>query len=382
MSFSPRSFRSVLVTLGLSAMACSSSTVTESDLEGVPEVSAVQMPLTGSATADGAATETDAIDPTTLVADELEQADVPESTDAADLKQIRGEVKELNASVRTFLSHVAAMVRSTEPTYDRGRLKMWGPVVRGTTEYRFLLRNIAGHHWGWRLDGRVENSGDAYERVAAGEITVGARARRGTGVMGFDLDTLSAVDPTVNASGQILIGFKHGERGTSVGYAVRNFSPDPTTKEPVDALMRAVHLTSGYNRLRLAYHGNVQGTATDAQELVLARVRHERGEGGRSDLVVVSGDVPTGEAWVISQCWDSELKSGFREVRTCPLDGLGGDSCQVTETTGSRTACAALLREPELPPADPSAPMDDASDPNSDVAAPSDIPVVEGDAGT
>jgi hypothetical protein len=368
----------ILTSLGVSA--CSSKATQEDELEGVPEVAAVQMPLTGNAASEGSATENDAIDVASMVADELDQASAPETTDATDLSQLRGAVKELNQSIRDFLGHVAALVRNNEPTARVGATRMWGPVTRGATEYRFFLRHAAAHRWGWRLDARIAGSGETFSRVAAGEITVGARPRRGSGIMGFDLDALTAVDPTVVAQGQLLAGFRHGELGTTVGYAMRDFTRNPSVRPGVDAILRAVHLKDGSNRIRMAFRGNVEGTATAAEELVLTRVRHLRGIGGRSDMVVLQGDVPAGTALVVSQCWNKALQSGYRIVRSCPLDGLGGETCSVTTTSGDPSACPTLLQVAELPPADPNAAMTDDSDPNSDVAAPTDIPTVEGDA--
>jgi hypothetical protein len=368
------------LTFGIGLCACNSNKATVDDREGVPEVAAIQMPLTGNATTEGTATQADAVDAQSLAADELDQAGVPATTNAADLGQVRGAVKRLNDSIRDFLGPIAYLVRNEEPSYELGQLKMWGPVPRGETEYRFLLRHAAIHRWGWRLDARVLGSGETYSRVAAGEITVGARPRRGTGVMGFDLDALAAVDPTVTAQGQILVGFRHGDLGTSVGYAVRDFTGNPDTQPGVDALLRAVHLKDGFNRVRMAYHGDVEGTATAAEELVLARIRHQRGVGGRSDQVVLNGDIPTGEAMVVSQCWNKALESGFREVRNCPLDGLDWTSCVVVSSSGDPSACPALLKAAELPPADPNAPMADESDPNGDITAPTEIPTVAGEA--
>lgn len=378
-----RTTKSFLCFALFASAACSTTdtATTSEELEGVPEVAAVEMRLTGSAPADGTATEADAVNVEEFVAEELEQSNVPPTTTATDLLQVRGAVKQLNESVREFLGPVAAMVRDTEPTKQVGKLRLWGPVTRGATEYRFLLRHAGVHRYGWRLEARLADTSDAYRRVASGEIVVGAQARRGVGVMGFDLNELRAVDPTVIAQGQVLLGFKHGDLGTSVGYAVRGFTRDPATHAGVDALLRAVHLQSGFNRVRLAYHGNVEGTATAAEELILARVRHRAGVGGRSDVVAIAGDVPTGEALVVSQCWNAALESGFREVRTCPLDSLLGANCVVTKAEGDASACPELLRNAELPPIDPAAPMTDADDPNSDVAPPAEMPLVDGEDG-
>lgn len=368
----------LIASIGL--FGCSSKTAASSDdLEGVPEIAAVQMPLTGNAESEGTGTADEAIDVTSLAADELEQTEVPASTDAADLGQVRAAVKRLNDSIRDFLGPIAGMVRNEEPSHVLGATRMWGPVTRGTTEYRFFLRKAAVHRWGWRLDARIAESEETWSSVAAGEITVGRQARRGTGVMGFDLDALASVDPTVVAQGQVLVGFKHGNAGTSVGYALRDFTRDPGVQQPIDALLGAVHLKDGFNRVRLAFRGNVEGTATEAEELVLARVRHRSGVGGRSDLVVLGGDIPAGEARIVSQCWSRELKSAFRVSLTCPLDGLGGEGCTVTETVGDLANCAATLRTAELPPADPTTPMPDEEDPNGGVEAPNDIPNVLAD---
>jgi hypothetical protein len=361
-------------------VGCKSETTTMTeDLAGAPELAAVQIPLTGSAPSEGMATEDDAIDIESITADELAQVDVKESTDAVELGRARGAIKRLNESLRDFLTPVVAMLRSTEPTYHAGALKMWGPVVRGATSYRFFLRKTSAVRWGWRLDARVADSEDDFVRVAAGEISVGVRERRGAGKMGFDLDALSTLDPTVTAKGKILVGFRHGELGSSVAYAVKDFARSQED-EGVDALLRAVHLENGFNRVRLAYRGNVEGTATDAEELVLARLRHRADLGGRSDALVLKGDVADGAIWVVSQCWSASLESTYREVRSCPTDGIGGDRCVSVSRTGDSQDCPTVLREIELPPEDANAEMSDDVDPNADVAPPNDIPEVEGDA--
>jgi len=169
---------------------------------------------------------------------------------------------------------------------------MWGPVTRGATEYRFFMIHPALHTFKSRLDARVSGTLEAYSRVAAGEIVVGIAVRRGVGVAGFDLNALSSVDPTVTAKGVVLAGFAHGTLGTTLAFGLKGFTRDPAAEPAVDALFQEIHLANHVNRLRLAYRGNLEGTATDAQELVLARVRHRAGVGGRSDMIATSGDVP------------------------------------------------------------------------------------------
>ena len=385
MKLNPRRSLSILSILSVSLLigGCSSETPTTSGdgySEGVPELAAVQMRITGDENTEALATSDDAVDPNAIVSDELALTMGDAGSDGTlDLNGAREAVRDLNQALRNSLQSIVALVRNSEPTYKLGDLRMWGPVERGQTQFRFFMRHPAPHQFQWRLDGRIAGTVTAYSRVAAGEILVGIRARRGAGVAGFDLDNLGNVDPTVTARGQILAGFAHGPRGTTLAFGLKNFTRDPLVKPGIDALLQEVHLSSGVNRVRLAYHGDVEGTATAAEELVFARVRHTAGVGGRSDMIVTSGDVPAGQAWVISQCWSAALQQNYRIVRNCPLDGLDGANCTVVSTVGDNSACDGTLRAPELPPSDPNQSMTDTDNPNSDVTPPAAIPDVTGD---
>ncbi len=373
-------FRSIPTTFNVTILAstllgaCAQQASSSDDLEGVPELAAVQMQLTEVPQTEATATIDDAVDEPDAALEQLEQA-ASQSSDAAELNQVRESIRGVNQALRDVLGPILALVRDNPPDQKLGRLRRWGPVTRGLTEYRFFLRHTEVHDWGWRLDARVADSKEGYSRVAAGRIVVGELARRGHGVMGLDLDALSAVEPTVAAQGQILLGFRHGEAGSSIAYAVKDFTPDPGTRPRVDALLRAIHLADGFNRVRLAYHADVEGTASDAEELVLARVRHRPTVGGRSDGVVLGGDVPDGEALVVSRCWNEQLQSVFFELRRCTSDRVGdGADCTVMATEGAVDRCAKVLRGRELPKSEPMADDPDSEDPNPDLVAPDQIP--------
>lgn len=368
----PKSLLALASTLLLGACGSSSDAPTDDYAEGVPELAAVQMSITNNPASEAVATDADAVDAAALAGDELAATVEAPVTGASDLDGARETVRELNQAFRASLQAVAALVKNSQPTELRG-VRIWGPVTRGLTEFRFLMTHPTPRAFRWRIDARVAGSTTAYSRVAAGEITVGIAARRGKGVAGFDLTALSAVDPEVQAHGVILAGFAHGALGTTLAYAAKDFARDSATA-PVNALLQEVHLKGGVNRVRLAYRGNVAGTATDAQELVLARVRHTRGVGGRSDVIATGGDVADGHAWVISQCWDAALSEGYRIVRDCSLTDIGGTTCTEVTQRGQVSACSAAFAAAEFPPVEPNANMDDSDDPNGGVTAPSSMP--------
>ena len=381
--------------IGISAMllliACGSTATTNSGEEsyaaGAPELAAVQMKITDDQNTEGLATVDDAVDPTDIVSDDIAATTGDAGpVGTADLNGAREAVHDLNQGLRDALLPIAALVRDAKLKTVLGDLREWGPVTRGATEFRLFMRHPAPRDFRWRLDARLVGSGTAFSRIAAGKIVVGLAARRGAGVLGFDLDALRAVDPTVQAEGLILGGFGHGARGTTLAFGLKNFSRDPAIEPGVDALLQEVHLKdANYNRVRLAYRGNVEGTATDAEELVFARVRNLVGVGGRSDMIVTSGDVPADHAWVVHQCWDAGLSQTYRIVRDCTTSDLDGVSCTVVSKTGDESACDVNLRTSELPPLDPNQAMTDAQDPNGGVATPDSMPddvtAVLGDAG-
>lgn len=369
--------RSILssVVLGFCLSACGgadSDASSRDAADGVPELAAVQMGLTEDPELEGTATADDQVDPAAM-ADELDLVEVPDDA-AEDMVSGQHAIHQLNQGLRSFLTPIVKLVRNQEPDQVIGATSIWGPIKKGDVEYRLLLRHAASGRYAWRLDARAADSKGSYSRIALGLLDRGAQARRGKGALGVDLDALGELNSDVKARGKILVGFRHGEDGTTVGYGLRDFTADPDNKAGIDAVLRGVHLKGGINRVRLAFYGDVDGSETEQEELVLARLRHLRGVGGRSDLVVLGGDIPEGQMWVRSQCWTAKLAKVFSEVQLCPLEPpIDLSTCDVLETEGDVTACDKSLRDPELPPSDPEASMPDTKDPNEDVDVPTDL---------
>jgi hypothetical protein len=358
--------------LAASALVACSSDNKDDALDAVPEQAAFQLGVTDDPGSEGTATGDDAVDPADEVDDAMDAASAAMDV-APELERSRHAIKDLNEALRAFMQPIVALVRNNSPASVAGDVRTWGPVTRGATEFEFVLRHGTARHYGWLLEARPAGATDDFTTVAAGGITVGYAPRRGRGSIGLDLDALGAVDPTVSARGKLLAGFAHVAGGSVIGYRLENFTPDPANEESMDALAERVHLAQGINRARLAFYGNLPETATDAQELVLARVRHQRSVGGRADMLVTGGDVADGHVFVVNECWDKALASGFRVVRDCPGDGIGGDGCQVVATRGDESACVAFATA-ELPPPDANAAMPDAQSVAGDASAPDSMP--------
>lgn len=340
---------------------------------GVPELAALAIALTDDTDGDGLATEDDAV-AADGIADALDAIELDEDGAADGVVRPRQAVRELNQALRDFLQPIAALVRNTEPDERQGNVAEWGPVTRGATEYRLFVKHGVLRRYGWLLQARPGGDDGEYASVAAGSIDVGALVRRGRGTIGVDLDVLGDVDPTVAARGQILGAFAHDAAGTVLAYGLKGFTRDAEDATPIDAAFQGVHLAGGYNRVRVAFHGNLPESATDAEELVLARVRNHRGDGGRADLLVTGGDIADGAIWVVSECWDAGLASGYRVVRECPGDGVGGERCVERSSSGDASTCLGDLRLPELPPLDPEEHLDDAESPDADLTPPLAMP--------
>jgi hypothetical protein len=340
---------------------------------GVPELGALEVALTDDVEADGLATEDDAI-AADGIADALDEVQLDDESAADGVLRPGQAVRELNQALREFLQPIAALVRNTSPGPIEGNVVEWGPVTRGATEYRLFVKRGLLRRYGWLLQARPAGDDDEYANVAAGNIDVGNRVRRGRGTIGVDLDALGDVDPTVAARGKILGAFAHNPAGTVLAYGLKDFTRDADDTTPIDAAFQGVHLARGYNRVRVAFYGNLPETASDAEELVLARVRNHRGEGGRADLLVTGGDIADGAIWVVSECWDAGFTSVYRVVRECPGDGIGGERCVERSSSGEASACLGDLRQPELPPANPEEHMDDSESPDAELTPPEAMP--------
>lgn len=355
-------------------LGCQVGAATDEMLDAAPELGAVQMEFTGDVNAESLAGEADMVDAASGVADVFESMGGTSSGELAEgLVGAHEAISNFNNALRSFLEPVVGLLRE-EATRRVGRLAVWGPVVRGATEYRVTIRRGAERRFGWLLEARAEGADEEFVNVAAGSIVVDGTPRRGAGVAGFDLDALQSVDATTLGRGQLLVGFAHGALGTTLSYTAKDFTPDVEKHEPIDARWKGIHFKEGLNVVRLAYRGNLSSTASGAEELVLARGRHLRGQGGRIDALVTGGDIAEDKVFVKSECYDRGGVLAYSIVRECSQDAIDDEKrCSVLSKEGELKSCLPDFLEEALPPLNGNAEESDDA-PNESVEPPSEMP--------
>ena len=124
-------------------------------VSAVPEVSALQLSVTGDPTTEATATDDDAVDAREQIAEALDEASGSLNPRVApELSHAREAVSALNQALRNFMQPIVELVRNTEPT-TVGRARTLGPVTRGATEFRFVMRRGLVRHFGWVLEARA-----------------------------------------------------------------------------------------------------------------------------------------------------------------------------------------------------------------------------------
>jgi hypothetical protein len=324
-----------------------------------PETSAYQLELTGNGASEGITT-----------ADWHGAMTEALSTSAPEyLQHTRDAIKALNDAVARILDPVAHAIAATARTEPIGQSVTYGPHDEAGATYKFIETRIDAKTFGWELDAKPLGAADSmYQKVMGGLFHLGDQPRRGEGIFGADLDKLAAVDATFHGNGQMLVGFAHVGGYKVLAYGLKNFSPDVTQFDPIDAVFSGWKGPLGEAHVRLGVYANLADSPTDAKELVLLHARWLPGVGGRADAVAVAGDVPAGHAWVANSCWDRDLSDvdGFFLLRDCSLDALGLPSCTVIRAVGQPSSCAPDLADEQLPSKDP---MDTTQDPGAPTTA-------------
>ena len=321
-----------------------------------PEASALQMEFTGDTAAEGLT----AASADWGASEQALSGSVPEY-----LGHTRDAIRALNTAVAAVLTPIAEAIAKAGPKESVGDVRTWGPHDHGSATYLFTMKKLADKSFGWVLQAKPQGAADAsYATVMGGLFAAGDLPHRGRGAMGVDLDKLALVDASFHGNGQMLVGFAHVSGYKVLAYGLKNFSPDVSTYDPVDAVFSGWRGPDGGARARLAVYANIADSATDAKELVLLRARWLPGVGGRADGLVTAGDVPAGHVLVANSCWSRDLTDvdGFYAIRDCSV-GAVGPMCPVIKTAGKLSNCGRGLDAEDLPPATPTDPTQEPGAP-------------------
>ena len=146
------------------------------------------------------------------------------------------------------------------------------------------------------------------------------------GAMRLRFNNLHTLDPSLDQDG--MVEFTYGSNGPQWNLNV-NFTGfvDYEGDGPVDALYHYRELADQSGDFAFLTHSDVQDNAS-ADEIWLMRTRWLAGGSGRSDVVIVGGDL--GETKVnASECWDEMFKRTFWTV----------DPQGISPTEGSANSC-------------------------------------------
>lgn len=295
------------------------------------------------------------------------------------LAHARDGVRMVNATVKEMMGQVRSLIEQSEGRQTAAG-RVYGPKDVGTVTYRVLVRKLGEGSFGWRLEAKPQGAQDsAYLRVMAGGVQRrGESGRRGT--FGANLDNMKAIDASYPGQGLLLGGFGLREGNKTLAYRLRNFTPDAQEHRPVTAaFVGHRRADTGATSVRLATHQNLaripNGTA--AEELVRLRARWVPGVGGRAAILATAGDIPQGEAYVGTSCWDAQLQEGFKALLHCTQVGTPSRSCTVIQSTGQQSSCRSGERDVAEPALDPMDGALDSDAPDTGVTAPTEEPTGE-----
>lgn len=345
------------------ASACgNNSTVEDTEyVEATPDLSGTALEINGEAAAEEGAA---------LIAEGfgVNQAEL-EGSAPEFLQGARATVKTLNGTLKMAIAPIVELTNSAPVEQDTQvkEVLVYGPKDVGDANWRFKMKKVAEQRFAWKLEARAKGSTDdaAFKVVAAGGLTKGARAHRGRGTIGINLDNYKAVVPAATGQGKLLASFAHtAGDDKSLAYRLKGFTPNPANFEPLTgAFVGHRLLPSKATRIRIFAHHNLAQSATAEKERVFSTIRFVPGLGGRADVLAVGGDIPADKVYVGAACWDPQEKETFKVLRVCVKGTL---NCTKVEEVGTREACPSDWRS------DVEAPSENPDNTTPEPGAPTD----------
>lgn len=352
------------------ASACgNNSTVEDTEyVEATPDLSGTALEINGEAAAEEGAA---------LIAEGFGvNAAELNGTGPEFLEGARATVKTLNGTLKMAIAPIVELTNSGAVEQDTQvkEVLTYGPKDVGDANWRFKMKKLAANRFAWKLEARAKGSTDdaAFKVVAAGGLAKGAKAHRGRGTIGVNLDNYKAVVPSATGEGKLLASFAHtAGDDKALAYRLKGFTPNPATFQPLTgAFVGHRLLPSKATRIRIFAHYNLAQSETAAKERVFSTLRFVPGMGGRADVLAVGGDIPADKVYMGAACWDPQEKETFKVLRVCVKGTL---NCTKIAESGTREACPSDWRN------DVEAPSDNTDNTAQEPGSPTDAEPVPAD---
>ena len=363
--------RAALVVAALALAACGRPD--QEFINGTPDFAALSMEISGDASEGAAAVDPDR---TGLV-----QTESAVGSASAYLIGARDTVKALNGALRAILTQLVNLINSEDPSAPQADLRVYGPRDTEFATFKLTLKKIEVNKYGWKLEAKpLGGTDDQYVPVIAGWMAKGALPHRGRGVIGIDLDAYGTVtsDPNYHGQGKLLSGFAYVGNSKVLAYKLNAFTPNSTVNAPLTAAFVGYrNLDTNFTAIRIASWTNIDQTATLAPELILTRLRHKIGVGGRADIVAAKGDLPTGEFYWGTGCWNAAEEEVVKILRHCTTT-ISEATCTVVGTSvGTIDLCHADVTQAP-PAADENVDSQESGSPDGTLAPPATFPTIDG----
>lgn len=228
--------------------------------------------------------------------------------------QTVGTVRELNGWTWAMLHFVDDITSHPFTSEIHGGYE-WGPFTPALSlvTLRFQLTKEGENHFAFVLQFQPKGSeDDVWSDVLSGDYRPESGAIKSRGSLMWDFAAARALDPTVDADGQLGIEYDSTTGVRYVDMTFVNFK-DKHMDEPANATYTYDEKPDQSGTFQFTAFGDVhqddpENAHLTAKEEYSIRARWLSGGSGRADVMVTGGDLETAtppfDGYSVSECWD------------------------------------------------------------------------------
>lgn len=265
----------------------------------------------------------------------------PPQAGIGDLREERLRLDTLNVYVRHVLMPVDVLVKK-KPSSQMDSQRVYGPLDypedKPTATFRLTGKKLADDKYGWRLDAKPLEADDSqYKPVMAGYLEKAIEARRGTGILGFHLDNLHAVNPAAYPGTGKLVASNATAPQQAKALLVRLIDFKPTAEAtPATGVWAGDCNAAGNTHARtVSYANRVKADPDLGNEKVVDYLSWVHNTGGRLYEFISEGDIPKDAFWLGQACYDKGGTLIYKGWHYC--EGTAPPACLSTMATGVET---------------------------------------------